>query len=1165
MTSVGANTGQLSATVHKGATLGPGRQPWSKTLTFNGIGNSSSDGQHVSIDGGTEIGGGELSICANVKYDSFGYFSRIVDFGNAQGSDNIILYNTGKTSTLEWTILQGSSIRYILVQNFWEIGEWVHACVSIDASGKMRAFKNGVEMNCTSSDPQDNACDSEGVGSNGHLPKRIVRKNSFIGRSNWGHDAYFNGSISDLAIIDGHAVTINEEAIGIMHGHGDVPTDELLYADKKQHFGQYVGCYQDCSTDGNGAEMNRVCDDTEAYRFRVERPDECAAFCKGYKYMALACPRDGIECWCCNTLDTTSTGTDGKIKDAECATDYTPQSGVNANSQGTCYHSSGLRYMDGFALGGHCRAAVYSTGECIVDETELLTTTAPSTAIALPPPDAYPSYVYHVILRDESSERAITSPTNKHHAYCKALCSSKPLCKSVWAKDDEDQCSMNLDSDNKLPTPVPCASTRPSPSAASPTCIGNNESNVPYYYTDKTVPGCCEYKPWIFNGVWYCSPIGRFAAECKGTYFRRITAQPAPVFCRTNATARTTAIASTNPDDNSIAAGTTTPSTNSVNIIGMGIREEDNSASNAGLIAGVVVALLALGIAMAVIFRRKKGQSAKAAAAVAEWQEDEDRRNTIQMEANPHVAALKAKKQAALSSTSASTVHNKAFVGLTLTDIGNGAGAPAIEVDYTESHQAAASDEYIGVTGGDGSSHPGPTDQPWFVRGTDRGECKARVAAAKQKGAFLVRISRHSPGGYVFCINLGNGRVQEDLAKPDSAGRNLALYFANGKKKATPWLADLPLLVKHCQTNALSPKADVTLQLGNAAPPLPTDTVYALVPSASDAVYSCLYGEVDSGLLNFYNRVVVANHEIYDALADNPLAALASAPDLSLADAIGKAENHCGPLTFVLDEAEMFAAENVSQIQLSNPDISDEVVKTVFAYTRESDLYKKMNAALGNYGSDADPRSNLVDFLPFVKLLKHSLSLLPKRRPGIVYRGVKRPYTDLLNGASFGGTLTWFSFTSTTADPKVLRKKEFLNATVNIDPVTKAVSSVKNLGIYGAAAQPSGKTIFQIHTINGVNISPFSAEEDEDEIILPAGSTFRITGINDWHDGITEVRLREIDDDDGGKDDFQQDPLYMNINQYMAVDPPNAAVTNVYDIVDSPPSYTSLGAHDSSA
>lgn len=166
---------------------------------------------------------------------------------------------------------------------------------------------------------------------------------------------------------------------------------------------------------------------------------------------------------------------------------------------------------------------------------------------------------------------------------------------------------------------------------------------------------------------------------------------------------------------------------------------------------------------------------------------------------------------------------------------------------------------------------------------------------------------------------------------------------------------------------------------------------------------------------------------------------------------------------------------------------------------------------------------------------------------------------------AIGGTLTWFSFTSTTADPKVLRKKEFLNATVNIDPVTKAVSSVKNLGIYGAAAQPSGKTIFQIHTINGVNISPFSAEEDEDEIILPAGSTFRITGINDWHDGITEVRLREIDDDDGGKDDFQQDPLYMNINQYMAVDPPNAAVTNVYDVVDSPPSYTSLGAHDSSA
>lgn len=199
VTSVGTNPGQWTGTVHNGAVLGPGSE-WpasadSAALEFSG-GTWKSNRQHVSIDGGVTIGGKGLTLCFNVKFDSFDDWSRIVDFANgpikSAGNDNIIVFNSGKTSTLSFNIVTGSGAqRSISVDNFWEIGDWVHTCVSVDDLGIMRAFKNGVAIH---------------AGSVGAIPERIHRKQCYIGRSNdlnW----YFHGSISDLTIIDGHAVT----------------------------------------------------------------------------------------------------------------------------------------------------------------------------------------------------------------------------------------------------------------------------------------------------------------------------------------------------------------------------------------------------------------------------------------------------------------------------------------------------------------------------------------------------------------------------------------------------------------------------------------------------------------------------------------------------------------------------------------------------------------------------------------------------------------------------------------------------------------------------------------------------------------------------------------------------------------------------------------------
>ena len=507
--------------------------------------------------------------------------------------------------------------------------------------------------------------------------------------------------------------------------------------------------------------------------------------------------------------------------------------------------------------------------------------------------------------------------------------------------------------------------------------------------------------------------------------------------------------------------------------------------------------------------------------------------------------------------------------------------AASEEVQHgTGASAAGATTENTGV-------NPDQINPPWFVRGMDKGECKARVAAAKKQGSFLVRVSRKTAGAYVFCINLGDGQVQEDLAKPGRGGQ-LALYFNN--KRATPPQPDLVSLVEYCQTHSLTPSVGITLKLGVAAPAVLAE--YApRAATASDAVYATLYGQVDSGLLQFYNRVAVENHEKDEPRPDNdPLAALASTPTVSLEKAIKAAEIDCGAgsLAEFLREARAFRANNAAG--LSRFQMPDEAIETFYMYTVESPLYKKMNAALGNYTLDddeGDPRSKLKHYLPFVKLLAAAIDLLPSVRQ-IVYRGANQPYEVLLNGKGVGEIITWWGFTSTSEKTRALQTPAFLNAVVTTTP-DGTVIGVNNLEVYANLGPPPKKTIFQIHTISGVNIKCFSPL-DEDEIILRAGTRFLITSIKLWKHGITEVRMTEVDSFSNAAD---EPVAYNEIDHYMALDPevnanyavinpesgggkqhqkivystsfePHEGADNMYEPVDLP-SHVSLGAHDSSA
>ena len=163
----------------------------------------------------------------------------------------------------------------------------------------------------------------------------------------------------DMEIVPGsdHRVTMVE--------NGDHENWYLIPAHSEQDAALgLVGCYQDCSTDSEGNGSERVCDDIVA---DVQSVEDCQSRCavSNYAFMGLACPRASVfECWCCNELDQNTNNRHSLIPTSECNGGELT-SGVNGNRHDHCSGFDGADnggyVLDGYYLGGHCRAAIYST------------------------------------------------------------------------------------------------------------------------------------------------------------------------------------------------------------------------------------------------------------------------------------------------------------------------------------------------------------------------------------------------------------------------------------------------------------------------------------------------------------------------------------------------------------------------------------------------------------------------------------------------------------------------------------------------------------------------------------------------------------------------------------------------------------------------------------
>ena len=135
----------------------------------------------------------------------------------------------------------------------------------------------------------------------------------------------------------------------------------------------FIGCYHDCSSTTEGHSSDRVCDDIVA---DVVSIDQCKERCAGgYRYMGLACPRNGaFECWCCNELDSNSAGKTALVR---CLTEIPTY---------MYPFSSDTRMVSSPACEDRCLRRIVttptSTAESMVIETITAPASAPRTAAA---------------------------------------------------------------------------------------------------------------------------------------------------------------------------------------------------------------------------------------------------------------------------------------------------------------------------------------------------------------------------------------------------------------------------------------------------------------------------------------------------------------------------------------------------------------------------------------------------------------------------------------------------------------------------------------------------------------------------------------------------------------------------------------------------------------
>lgn len=129
----------------------------------------------------------DFTITVWVKLNYIGYYSRILDVGKGQNSENIILstYHTDSSYIGFW-VINGQKHSSLKSTTSLKLNKWTHIAAVLNGT-KGYIYLNGI------------------LDATGELliPKNnIIRNSSFIGKSNWGHDTNADAVYDEIKIFD---------------------------------------------------------------------------------------------------------------------------------------------------------------------------------------------------------------------------------------------------------------------------------------------------------------------------------------------------------------------------------------------------------------------------------------------------------------------------------------------------------------------------------------------------------------------------------------------------------------------------------------------------------------------------------------------------------------------------------------------------------------------------------------------------------------------------------------------------------------------------------------------------------------------------------------------------------------------------------------------------
>lgn len=389
-----------------------------------------------------------------------------------------------------------------------------------------------------------------------------------------------------------------------------------------------------------------------------------------------------------------------------------------------------------------------------------------------------------------------------------------------------------------------------------------------------------------------------------------------------------------------------------------------------------------------------------------------------------------------------------------------------------------------------------------------------------------------------YAAGVGGGGGEGGESRP----RLYSIPWAEGEAGSTNNTGPAPPEGVYIATGSdgyASPVSDATAAGAAATPGTTGEDGYEVASPYSALPDKQIYG----GSMQHYDRIIAADAELYDPVYTmNPLSGLEETPVVSLATAVATAAAHCGGSGSTFEDAIRDAEDAASNLDRTDPNVvlGNEDAAVVNSYTQETPLYHGLNGALGGWGEGG--RDAIPHYLPYAKLLFRAVRQLTVEPSLTLYRGVIMPASVLLGGSGVGDCITWWSFTSAARSPDVLRDENFL-------------------GIGKRGAKRGQRTVFQIRADAGVNIQPYSAISEEDEVLLLPGARFVIDAINEWAYGVTEVQMHQVASANFSTGSMEPSPyatvvpVYSQVNDYMMPTPLSSGEGGVGGGADQLPNY----------